>query len=212
MGELQPSPILAPGAVDDGRERLDLRRTLGVTAFGVQAFRAPSGVDVIREHDETFLEEDGQEELYLVMNGAAVFEIDGETFEAPAGSFVQVRPAAKRKATALEDGTTVLVVGGTPGQAYEPRPPEADEAFSAYTSGDFETALAKQLVALEKRPSDTVAHFNAACFAARAGRADDAIGHLQDAIARNDRIKELIATDDDLDSIRDDPRFVQLTA
>jgi A/B hydrolase-like, N-terminal domain len=55
-----------------------------------------------------------------------------------------------------------------------------------------------------------VARFNAACFAARAGRADEAIEHLRRAVEINERVKELMATDEDLDSIRDDRRFAEL--
>ena len=53
LDELEPAPILAPGATDDGRQRFDVRRRFDITSFGIQAFSAPSGVDVIREHDET---------------------------------------------------------------------------------------------------------------------------------------------------------------
>jgi tetratricopeptide (TPR) repeat protein len=207
LDELEPAPIIAPGATDDGRQRFDVRRRFDITSFGTNAYRAPSGVDVIREHDETLLGDAGQEELYIVLNGAATFEIDGEAVEAPAGSLVLVRPTAKRKATAKDDGTTILVVGGTPGEAYDPTPEEAGEAMLAYGEGDYETAVAKQLVVVEKRPEDPVAHFNAACFEARAGRADDAIEHLRRAVEINDRIKELIRTDEDMDSLREDPRF-----
>jgi tetratricopeptide (TPR) repeat protein len=211
IDELEPAPILAPGATDDGRQRFDLRRRFGIASFGTNLYSAPSGVDVIREHDEMLLGEAGQEELYIVLNGAATFEIDGDAVEAPAGSLVLVQPTAKRKATAKDDGTTILVIGGTPGKAYEPAPEEAAEAFAAYNKGDFETAAAKQLVVVEKRPNDGVAYFNAACFEARAGKADEAIEHLRRAVELNDRIKELIRTDEDLDSIREDPRFDVLT-
>ena len=211
LEEIEPAPILAPGATDDGRKRFDIRRRFGIGSFGTNAYTAPSGVDVIREHDETLLGEAGQEELYIVLNGAATFEIDGETVEAPAGSLLLVEPTAKRKATANEDGTSVLVIGGTPGEAYDPAPEEAGEAFAAYNKGDYETALAKQLVVVEKRPNDAVAVFNAACFEARAGQTDAAIEHLQRAVELNERIKDLIRTDEDLDSIREDPRFEVLT-
>jgi tetratricopeptide (TPR) repeat protein len=211
LDQLEPAPRIAPGATDDGRQRFDVRRRLGITAFGVSAFRAPGGVEVIREHDETLLGEAGQEELYVVVEGAATFEIDGEVIEAPTGAMVEVRPAAKRKATATEDGTTILVVGGTPGKAYEPSPEEAGEALTAYSAGDYETALAKQLVVVEKQPDNVIAHFNAGCFAARTGQTDEAIEHLRHAVAINERIRELIATDDDLDSIREDQRFAVLT-
>jgi tetratricopeptide (TPR) repeat protein len=210
LDELEPAPLVAPGATDDGRQRFDVRRRLSISSFGIQAFRAPSGVDVIREHDETLLGEAGQEELYVVLSGAAMFEIDGESLEAPAGSLVQVQPTAKRKATAKEEGTTILVVGGTPGQAYEPAPEEVAEAFAAYGTADYDSALAKQLVVVEKRPTDPVARFNAGCFAARAGRTDEAIEHLRRAIEINPRVKELMASDEDLDSVRGDPRFAEL--
>ena len=211
IDELEPAALVSPEATDDGRQRLDVRRRFDITSFGIQAYRAPSGVDIIREHDETLLGEAGQEELYVVLHGAATFEIDGESLEAPAGSMVHVQPTARRKATAKDEGTTILVVGGTPGKAYEPTPEEGAEAFAAYGKGDYEGALAKQLVVVEKRPEDAVAHFNAGCFAARAGRADEAIEHLRRAVEINERIKELVATDEDLDSVRDDQRFAELT-
>jgi quercetin dioxygenase-like cupin family protein len=210
LEELEAAPRIAPGATDDGRRRFDVRRRLGITAFGVQAFSAPAGGRVIGEHDETPLGEAGQEELYIVLRGAATFEVDGEVVEAHAGAFVQVQPGARRKATATEDGTTILAVGGTPGEAYRAAPEEVMEALAAYNAGDYETALAKQRSGLEKEPDSPVQHFNAGCFAARAGHADEAIEHLRRAIEINGRVRELMAGDEDLDSIRDDPRFAEL--
>jgi tetratricopeptide (TPR) repeat protein len=211
LEELEQAPLAAPDATDEGRRRFDVRRSFDITAFGVQAFSAPSGVDVIRAHDEMLLGEAGQEELYIVLKGAATFEIDGESIEAPEGSMLNVQPSANRKATAKDGETTILVVGGTPGKAYEPYPVEASEAFSAYSAGDYETALAKQRIVLEKRSEDPIVHFNAGCFAARAGLADEAIENLGRAVEINERVKELIATDEDLDSIREDKRFAELT-
>ena len=211
LDELEPAPrVTPPGAADDGRQRFDVRRRLDITAFGVSAFSGPNGVIVIGEHDETLLGEAGQEELYIVLKGAATFEIDGEPIEAPTGTLAQVQPRARRKATATEDDTTILVVGGTPGKAYEPAPEEAAEALAAYSAGEYEDALAKQLVVVEKQPDNPIAHFNAGCFAARAGRTDDALEHLRRAVEINQRITELMATDEDLDSIREDQRFAEL--
>ena len=211
LDDIEPAPLIAPGATDDGRQRFDVRRRFDITSFGIQAFRAPSEVDVVREHTEIGFATGGQEELYIVLNGAATFEIDGEPVQAKAGSLVLVQPAANRKAVAKEDGTTILVIGGTPGEAYDPAPIEAGEAMAAYGKGDYETAIAKQLIVVEKRPEDAVAHFNVACFAARAGRGEEAIEHLRKSVELNERIKELIRTDEDLDSIREDSRFGALT-
>ena len=52
LDELEPAPLIAPDATDDGRQRFDVRRRFGITSFGTNAYRAPSEVDVIREHDE----------------------------------------------------------------------------------------------------------------------------------------------------------------
>ncbi len=59
---------------------------------------------------------------------------------------------------------------------------------------------------LEERP-EALVYFNVACMEARLGRTDDAIEHLRQAVAVDDRIKENIGADEDLDSIREDPRF-----
>jgi tetratricopeptide (TPR) repeat protein len=209
LEELEPALAFNPQS-DDRRHRFDIRRNLDITAFGVNAFQAPAEVDIINEHQELGFASDGQEELYIVTSGAATFTIDDEEVEAPVGSYVRVRPEAKRKAVAKEDGTTIVAIGGTPGKAYDPAPIEAGEAFAAYNAGDYETALAKQKIVLEKRPKDPVAHFNTACFAARLGRADEAIEHLKQSIEIDERVKELIRTDEDLDSIREDPRFAEL--
>ena len=60
------------------------------------------------------------EELYLVHQGRATFELDGERVDAPAGTLVFARPGVKRTAFAEEPETTLLALGGTPGKAYEP--------------------------------------------------------------------------------------------
>ena len=197
---------IEPGDANDGRVRLDVRRSVGISSFGINAFRAVSEGHVVREHDETGIGAAEQEELYVVLNGAATFNIDGERVEAPAGSCVFVgNPAAKRSAVAKEDGTTILAIGGTPGKAYEPPPVENSEAFAAYNAGDYETAYAKQQIVLEKRPENVLAHFNAGCYAARLGRAAEALEHLGRAVAIDERIKENIRADEDLNSIREDP-------
>ena len=95
-----------------GRD-LPVREHLGIRAFGVNAFTAGEDGLLINEHDEAG---SGQEELYLVLDGKATFEVDGETVEAPAGTFVFVQPEARRKATGAG---TILALGGTPGEPYQ---------------------------------------------------------------------------------------------
>ena len=93
-------------------------RHLGVRAFGVNAKEADAGRELVVRHDET--EFGGQEELYVVVRGRARFTCNGETVELGPGDLLLVEPPVVREAVALETPTLVLMVGATPGAAYEP--------------------------------------------------------------------------------------------
>lgn len=110
--------------LDDGRAPMRaVRHHFGITAFGVNAWIAREpGARVINEHDEA--EPDSNEELYLVLRGRASFEVDGEQFDAVAGTFVFVRPGVKRTAFGAEAGTTIIAVGAVAG-----KPSERTRAF-----------------------------------------------------------------------------------
>jgi tetratricopeptide (TPR) repeat protein len=205
---------IAPGQQDEARVRLAVRQELGIEAFGINAYRAVAdNANVIREHDEAGFGSSRQQELYVVLNGAATFNVDGERVEAPAGSLVFVRdPAAKRSAVAKEAGTTVLAIGGTPGRAFRVFPREAQEAMQAYNDGDFETALERVEQVLAREPDHVLSVYNAACFAARLGRTDEAVDYLRRAIELDERAIEQARGDEDFDSIREDPRFKHLVA
>jgi tetratricopeptide (TPR) repeat protein len=197
---------------DNRRVRLAVRQELDIEAFGVNAYRAVADdAQIINEHDEIGLTGAGQQELYVVLNGGATFNIDGERVDAPAGSLVFVRePATKRGAVATEVGTTVLAIGGTPGEAYRVFPPEAQEAMEAYNAGDFEKAVERLGQVLAREPNDVLSLYNTACFEARLGRTDDALEHLRRAIELQERAREYARGDEDFDSIREDPRFKKL--
>jgi hypothetical protein len=201
------------GPEHDGRIPFNIRRHFDIRAFGIRANRAVGEGHVIGEHDEVGLGASGQEELYLVLSGAATFTVGEEQVEAPAGTLVFVRdPAMRRGATANEAGTTVLAIGGTPGKAYElPLGELMNPMWDAYNAEDYEGALAALQPVLAERPQALV-FFNVACMEARLGRTDDAIGHLKQAVDDDERIKEHVRTDEDLTSIRDDPRFAELAA
>ena len=78
---------------------------------------------MVEPHDERDDEEqltDGHEELFAVMSGHAIFTVDGEVLDAPAGTLVFVRdPALTRSAHATVDGTAILAVGATQGVPFE---------------------------------------------------------------------------------------------
>ena len=86
-----------------------LQHHLGLSAFGLNAFRGDVGAALVAEHDER---ESGQEELYVVVRGAAQFTLAGKGFETSAITVVAIPdPSVKRAAVATEDGTIVLAVG-----------------------------------------------------------------------------------------------------
>ena len=201
------------GDEHDGRVPLNIRRHFDIRAFGIRANRAVGEGHVIGEHDEVGLGATGQEELYLVLSGSATFTVGDEQIDAPAGTLVFVRdPAQRRSATANETGTTVLAVGGTAGKAYElPIGELMTPMWDAYRAEDFEAALASLQPLAAERPQALV-FFNMACMEARLGRTDDAIGHLRQAVEDDERIKEHVRTDDDLVSLREDPRYKELAA
>src|SRR2546425_7839697 len=95
--------------VTDGREPWrPVRHHLGITAFGATAWTGHTAGDrLINEHDET---DESQEQLYLVLPGRAVFELDGERQDAPAGTPGFVRPEEKRSAVAEEPEPSSLAL------------------------------------------------------------------------------------------------------
>jgi hypothetical protein len=88
---------------DMGCHSRPIRHRLGITAFGVTAWTAHEAGDrVINEHDEG--DPTADEELFLVLRGHAVFELDGDRVDAPAGTLVFAPPGTRRTASAVEDG------------------------------------------------------------------------------------------------------------
>ena len=184
-----------------------VRRTFGITAFGVNAYSAAeAGQDVVEEHTEQSL---AHEELYVVLSGRATFELDGEELDAPAGTLVFLSdPSVKRGAKAAEPGTTVLAVGGEPGR-HDVSAWEWFFAAYAYSGdGEHEKAISELEAGLEQRPGHPPLLYHLACVEARAGRREQALGHLNLAVLSDPRLREQAAKDEDLNSIRDDPRFL----
>jgi tetratricopeptide (TPR) repeat protein len=201
--------------MDDGRAPMrPVRHHLGITAFGVNAWTAKAAGDrIINEHEERTEDGDTQEELYIVQAGHARFEIDGETVDAPAGSFVFVKPNTKRTAFAEEAGTTIVAVGGSPGQAYEPFGWEVwMPVHQYYLAGDYETASDRGREAAESGAPYAAVFFNLACCESLAGRTDDAIEHLRRSIEMSDRFREMAKQDSDFDAIRSEPAFEELVS
>ena len=191
-----------------------IRRTLGVEAFGINAYTANAGELVVEEHNETGPGAGHHEELYVVITGRATFTVDGESFDGPVGTLVFLDdPKEVRAARAVEDGTTVLAIGGTRGEPFRISPWEfAFAAAPAMKEQRYDDAEALILEGLEMYPGNPSLLYDLACVNALQGRTEDAIEHLQTALAAQPKWKAHAAKDDDLASIRDDPRFAAAIA
>jgi tetratricopeptide (TPR) repeat protein len=199
--------------LDDGRAPMRaVRHHFGITAFGVNAWTAREAGDrIINEHDEA--EPDSNEELYLVLRGHASFEVDGEQIDAPAGTFVFVRPGVRRTAFGQDPDTTIVAVGGVAGKAYEPG---GWELFAPvrplYEAGDYVEAANKGRELLAEDPPYADLFYNVACCESLAGQTDHAVAHLRRAIELSERTREFLEGDSDLDPLRQDPEFKKLLA
>ncbi len=95
----------------DGYGFKKVRRSLGVTAFGINAVVFPPGY-------EGFLHfHDLQDELYFVHSGTARVEVGGELRELGAGGLLHVESTTPRKVSnaSTTDDLVLLVVGGKNG-------------------------------------------------------------------------------------------------
>jgi tetratricopeptide (TPR) repeat protein len=197
--------------INDGREPWrPIRHHFGITAFGVNAWTARDAGDrILNEHDES--EPDSNEELYLVLRGRAVFELDGDRVDAPAGTFVFARPGVKRTAFAEEPETTIIALGGTPGKAYEPDGWELWAPLRPlYEKGEYAEAADRLRGLLEAHPQYADLFYNLACCESLAGRTTDAVDHLRRAIDMSVRFRAYAKDDSDFDPIRDEPAFKEL--
>jgi hypothetical protein len=200
--------------VSDGRCPFrPIRHHFGIMSFGINAMTAHGdGDQLINEHDESEDAPESGEELYVVVNGHARFEIDGEAEEAAAGTFVHVPMGVKRSATARDAGTTVLSIGaGRSGEVYQP---SGWELFAPlmplFESGAYEEGADRARALVADDPPYGAVYYNLACFESGAGRIDDALAHLRRACELVPGLAELARTDEDFEPLRDHPDFAQI--
>jgi tetratricopeptide (TPR) repeat protein len=194
------------------RTYVQLRRELDIEAFGVFTVRADGGKSLVGERTATGYAADRHEELFVVTEGRATFTVDGQEIDAPRGTAVFVRDVeSKRAAVAGADGATILVVSGRRREAWRPTPGEAMQPFfEPYGEKDYEGALRVAEQVLAEYPGNGLAHYNTACAQSLLGRKDEALEHLRAALEAAPPLLENARTDEDLDPLRDDPRFAAI--
>jgi tetratricopeptide (TPR) repeat protein len=191
-----------------------VRTHFGIQSFGVNAWVAEEpGIRIIEDHDELGERAGRHEELYFVSSGRATFTVNGDEIDAPAGTFVFVRdPAAKRTAIAGEAGTTIVVAGGKPGEAFTPSVWEGNaDGLRHFATKDYDKAAETFEKLLDESPGDGGFLYNLACAESLLGRKESALRHLRQSVEADESYKKNAIEDPDFDGIRDEPEFSVIT-
>lgn len=100
------------------------RAALGVTSFGMQVLDLPPDAAAPEHAHEGMTGEsaetanDGQEEVYIGLEGRACLHVDGEEIPVEPGVMVRVGPAQMRQVTTHAERARVLAIGAMPGRGY----------------------------------------------------------------------------------------------
>jgi hypothetical protein len=194
----------------DGNYRYrPVRHHFGITSFGVTAWvGAAAGDPIINEYDE---DSEPTEELFMVVNGRAIFEIDGEQVEATPGTLVSIPEGTRRTAVAAEPATTILVFDGAPGKAYDATGWELWAPLRPlYNSSEHAELQARLEDVIAANPQYPMLVYNLACSESLSGRTADAIDYLRRAVADSEKLRADAREDPDFDPIRDEPSFKAL--
>ena len=194
----------------DGLTWRPVRRYFDIQSFGVNAYTADeAGQRVVEEHRE----QDGHEELYVVVSGRARFMLDGQEHDAPTGTLVHCPPGTLRGAFAAEPGTTVLGIGAKQGEIFQPSGWEWTFAGMSLLNQGNEAAARREFEAGIKRyPDAWQGYYNLACAEARLGNRDAALQNLRRAAEIDSGVVTKYAPDDqDFVSLMDDPEFLAVT-
>jgi quercetin dioxygenase-like cupin family protein len=107
--EIAAIPTVSDGGPEDPTW-YPLQHVLGIDTFGANLFVATDAHQaLVADHDER---ESGQQELYVVLEGEVAFQLDGEKAHLGRGSAVAITdPSVRRSATALSEGTALLIIG-----------------------------------------------------------------------------------------------------
>ena len=192
-----------------------VRQHFGITAYGASAWTGRNvGDRIINEHDERErepghlraddVEDDANEELYLVHRGRARFELDGDHGTRLPARSCSSRPVSGGTAFAEEPGTTIAV-GGIPGKAYEPVGREVWRPFHpVYESGAYAEVVARgrELIEASGYPEPL---YNLACCESLLGRTA-AIEHLRLSLDSTQRYRERLRLPPRRHRLRSDPR------
>ena len=133
MADVTHTKIDEMDAIDGFFEGIKFHKAaagLEINSFGMAIIDLAPGAEDYPEHDHSpegiggqmFAkrpEQLGQEEVYVALSGSGTLEADGEQYPIDADHIARVGPEVKRKVSPGPDGIRLLVIGATPGEAYE---------------------------------------------------------------------------------------------
>ncbi len=82
--------------------------------------------------------------------------------------------------------------------------------WCAKRSGRLGEAIDALLKAAAQAPHDALVHYNLACYLSLAGRRDEALWHLREAIRLDGSFRDMARTEPDFDALRSDDEFESL--
>jgi mannose-6-phosphate isomerase-like protein (cupin superfamily) len=88
---------------------------LGVASFGIQVLDFPAGFAHYPEHDHA---QDGQEEVYVVLEGRGDFTIDGDSITLEPGQMLRVPPGVRRGLQPPSGAVRILAIGSSVDRPY----------------------------------------------------------------------------------------------
>jgi hypothetical protein len=186
-----------------------VRHHFGITSFGVTAWvGAEAGDPIINEYDE---DSEPAEELFVVMSGRAIFQIEGEEVEATLGTLVYAPVGTRRTAVAAEPATTILAFDGSPGKPYDATGWELWAPLRPlYDRGEHVELQARLEDLIAANPQYPMLVYNLACSESLSGHTAEAIEHLRRAAGASEKLRADARQDSDFDPIRDEPSFKEM--
>jgi mannose-6-phosphate isomerase-like protein (cupin superfamily) len=133
MGDVTHTKVEDIEAIDGFFEGIKFHKAaagLGVSSFGISIIDLAPGANDYPEHDHSeegiggrmFAKRPqqlGQEEVYVALKGSGTLEAGDKQYPLDADHIARVGPDVKRKVTPGPEGIRLLVVGSTPGEAYD---------------------------------------------------------------------------------------------
>lgn len=110
------APYCGPHAIEGVRFR-PIRDAIGVSSWGMNVLELDPNCENYPEHDH---QGDGQEEVYVVLEGKAELRVGDQVWPLVPGDMIRVGPEHRRKFVTGDEGVRFLALGGTPGKAYAP--------------------------------------------------------------------------------------------